>query len=172
MNFMYFIVLIFFNICTANFNFNAVLTLGFWTKMAMNILLLILGYRGTINMLYDRQSKRTDVQLAYEDYRTLNVNTNKQKLEEFLKEFNLLTKTEYYISKINRKIAKLKKKISKLHNHKKITRFEVKIELLKDKKTNEYILDNIEYLKIKSPIIHLSDFNDLDNDNNDSNLKN
>ena len=43
MNFMYFIVLIFFNICTANFNFNAVLTLGFWTKMAMNILLLILG---------------------------------------------------------------------------------------------------------------------------------
>lgn len=29
MNFMYFVVLIFFNICTANFNFNAILTLGF-----------------------------------------------------------------------------------------------------------------------------------------------
>lgn len=137
----------------------------------MNILLLILGYRGTINMLYDRQSKRADVQLAYENYRTLNINTNKQKLEEFIKEFNLLTKTEYHISKINHTIAKLKKRLSKLHSHKRITKYEVKIERVKLKKTNEYILDNIEYLKIKCPIVHLSDFNDLDNDNNDNNLK-
>lgn len=163
MQFAYFVIIVFMNLCSVGFNFSAFITLDFWVKTGMNVLLLIVGYQGMINILYGFQEKRPNVVKSREAYRIMNEKTNKSKLSEYLeKVYNIETKQEYYISKINKKIYKIKKKIFRTKSNKKWAKLENELTILKNLKEAKYIEDNLDDIKVKFPTVHASDFNEYE----------
>lgn len=141
------------------FDFSQLKTWGFWLKLAALDVAVYLLYRAVVNARYGITESRPNVVEARDNYNE----KNKRKgldFKTYLKYFNLQTKTEAYVYKINHKINKLENKAYKTRRERKINKLEYKINNYKKLITSEYIQEHIERIKIKYTKVYWTDFND------------
>ncbi len=147
------------NLVGLAFDFSQLLKLSFWVYtgcMAVGVFLL---FRSIVNARFESTAKRENVVKARERYNNLNAKKERD-LKTFLDEYNLATKINEYVSKVNQKIFKLENKLRRTYSDKGIVKINKKILNLKETITDDYINQHIDKIRIKYYIVYYSDFYD------------
>lgn len=142
-----------------NFNFDALKQYTFWIKTGFTTVGIFLLYRAVINARFDKTASRQSVIDKKNKYNALN-NQKGLDLKEYLIEYNQETKINTYIASYNRRIFKLENKIMRSRSEKRIEALSNKVEILKKFISQEYIMANIDKIKIKYYKVYFSDFSD------------
>lgn len=146
---------------TFKFDLSKLLEWVFWLRTILLSVGIFVLYRAVVNARFPKTETRESVISVKEKY----IEKNKLKtlrMKTWLKEvFNVQTKTEAYVDSINRKISKLERKIIRTYNPKKREKYEDRISSLKSVITEEYIIKNIDTIRIKYYIVYYSDFQDI-----------
>lgn len=130
---------------------------SFYISTVATAISVVLVYRATINAVYVKTESRPNVVEARNKYNSLNEKKSLN-LKAYLEEYNLKTKIEVYISKVNAKIYKIEKKLIRSRRDKNIVKLNSKLENVKKLITTEYINEHISRINVKYNIVYYSDF--------------
>lgn len=148
-------------IVAMGFDFSKLMTWQFWFKTLSLTACIFLLYRAVINARFEKTASRknvVDVMNQYSDmtkYKDLD-------LKDFLVEFNLNTKINVYVGKINKRINRLERKRIRTYNAKKKTSLRNKIDVLRNEITPFRIKEIIDIVRVKYYMVFYDDFENIE----------
>jgi len=148
-------------IVSMGFDFSKLSSWQFWVKTASLTACIFLLFRAVINARFDKTASRKNVLEAKENYNSLNKDKGLD-LKEFLNEFNLQTKINAYVGKINKRINRLERKKIKTYSAKKKMSLTAKINVLKEEIKKDRIKEIIEIIHVKYYMVWYDDFENVE----------
>jgi hypothetical protein len=148
-------------IVSMGFDFSKLSSWQFWVKTASLTACIFLLFRAVINARFDKTASRKNVLEAKENYNSLNKDKGLD-LKEFLNEFNLQTKINAYVGKINKRINRLERKKIKTYSAKKKMSLTAKINVLKEEIKPERIKEIIDIIHVKYYMVWYDDFENVE----------
>lgn len=148
-------------IVSMGFDFTKLSSWQFWVKTASLTACIFLLFRAVINARFDKTASRKNVLEAKENYNVLNKDKGLD-LKEFLNEFNLQTKINAYVGKINKRINRLERKKIKTYSAKKKMSLTAKINVLKEEIKPERIKEIIDIIHVKYYMVWYDDFENVE----------
>lgn len=148
-------------IVSMGFDFTKLSSWQFWVKTASLTACIFLLFRAVINARFDKTASRKNVLEAKENYNSLNKDKGLD-LKEFLQEFNLQTKINAYVGKINKRINRLERKKIKTYSAKKKMSLTAKINVLKEEIKPDRIKEIIDIIHVKYYMVWYDDFENVE----------
>ena len=142
-----------------NFSFQEVVWTTFLISLGLRLLSNTLSKYVGSNLSYNKALFSNEMQKIKHDFILSGENINREEFEKYVNQYNLEKKKEAYKTKKRAKIQILKTKLSALmfannlystkRRLNKIDRLKTKIEKIKSISSDEYIDENIIYIKVK-----------------------
>jgi hypothetical protein len=133
----------------------------FWVRTFALTLCIFLLYRAVINARFEHTAQRESVKEITDEYKKLSKDKDLD-LKDFLIEFNLKTKINNYVAKINRRINRLERKRIKSFNLKRKQSLTAKIEILKEEIKPDRVREVIDIVRVKHYIVYYDDFENVE----------
>ena len=148
-------------IVAMGFDFSKLTSWQFWVRTGALTACIFLLFRAVINARFDKTAERDNVVEVMTKYKELSDNKNLD-LKEYLVEFNLQTKINVYVAKINKRINKLERKKIKTYNANKKMALTGKINVLKEEIKPERIKEVIDIIHVKYYMVFYDDFENIE----------
>ena len=148
-------------IVAMGFDFSRLQNWEFWFRTGALTLCIFLLYRAVINARFERTAQRESVVEIKDEYKELSKNKELD-LKDYLVEYNLQTKINNYVAKINKRINRLERKRIKSFNLKRKQALTAKIEMLKEEIKPERVKEVINIVRVKYYIVYYDDFENIE----------
>lgn len=138
-------------------DFSKLIEANFYLTLGYRFLILFLAYYIANNLVYDKCLNSEQIKEAFFKFKELN-KLKDSNFAEFLDGYNKKLKKEAWRNKVNLDILKIENKILRSISKKKSEKLYKKIAEKKKLLTDEYINENIDFLKVKHYQVLESDF--------------
>ena len=148
-------------VVSMGFDFSKLTSWQFWVRTLALTACIFLLFRAVVNARYENTANRKEVIDKKEEYSSLSKRKDLD-LKDYLVEFNLQTKINAYVGKINKRINRLERKRIKTYNAKKKITLRNKIDVLKNEITPYRIKEVIDIIHVKYYMVFYDDFENIE----------
>lgn len=148
-------------VVSMGFDFSKLTSWQFWVRTLALTACIFLLFRAVVNARYENTANRKEVLEKKDEYKDLSKEKDLD-LKDYLVEFNLQTKINVYVGKINKRINRLERKRIKTYNANKKMALKGKIDTLKEEIKPERIREVIDIIHVKYYMVFYDDFENIE----------